>query len=117
MRGNHFVRQLRIIRASKAVMNGLTVAEIAKRVKSRVQTICQGLAATGAPGFPLYTEKVNKTHRWICWRLQVQNPCLIHPEKYPKFKVQSPKSIVRTLQSEIWIRDLGSGIPNQSRSL
>jgi hypothetical protein len=63
MRGNHFVRQLRIIRASEASINGLSFAEISRRKESGARTIYQDLEAFQTAGFPFYTEQVDKTYR------------------------------------------------------
>jgi predicted DNA-binding transcriptional regulator YafY len=64
MRGDQLARQWRIIRAIEASLNGLTVAEIAGREETGIRTIYRDLEALQAAGFPLYTEKVNKTNRW-----------------------------------------------------
>jgi predicted DNA-binding transcriptional regulator YafY len=64
MRGDQLARQWRIIRSIEASLNGLTVAEIAGREETGIRTIYRDLEALQAAGFPLYTEKVNKTNRW-----------------------------------------------------
>jgi hypothetical protein len=55
MRGDQLPRQWRVIRAIKASPNGLTVAEVAN--------FSPTLEALQAAGFPLYTEKVEKSNR------------------------------------------------------
>jgi len=77
MRGDQLARQWRIIRAIEASLNGLTVAEIARREETGIRTIYRDLEALQAAGFPLYTEKVNKTNRWAfidTYKFKVPSP-------------------------------------------
>ena len=64
MRGDQLARQWRIIRASEASSNGLTVAEIAQREKTGLRTIYRDLEALQEAGFPLYNKKVERASRW-----------------------------------------------------
>jgi len=64
MQGDQLSRQWWTIRASKASLNGLTVAEIAKREETGIRTICRYLEALQAGSFPLYTEGTDKVNRW-----------------------------------------------------
>jgi hypothetical protein len=64
MRGDQLARQWRIIRAIESSPNGLTVAEIAKREETGIRTIYRDLEALQVAGFPLYTEKAEKSNRW-----------------------------------------------------
>ncbi len=64
MRGDQLTRQWRIIRAIEASLNGLTVTEIAQREESGIRTINRDLDALQAAGFPLYTERVDRTNHW-----------------------------------------------------
>jgi len=64
MQGDRVSRQWRAIRAIKASLNGLTVAEIAKRGETGIRTICRYLEALQAGSFPLYTERAGKVNRW-----------------------------------------------------
>ncbi len=64
MRGDQLARQRRIIRAIEASPNGLTVTEIAEREETGFRTIYRDLEALQAAGFPLYTEKVDRSNRW-----------------------------------------------------
>ncbi len=64
MQGDQLSRQWRIIRAIEASLNGLTVAEIAKRGETGIRTICRCLEALQAGSFPLYTERADKVNRW-----------------------------------------------------
>jgi len=64
MRGDQLARQWRIIRAIESSPNGLTVAEIAGREETGIRTIYRDLEALQSAGFPLYTEKVERSNRW-----------------------------------------------------
>ena len=64
MRGDHLARQWRVIRAIESGPNGLTVAEIARREETGARTIYRDLEALQAAGFPLYTEKVDRSNGW-----------------------------------------------------
>ena len=64
MRGDQLARQWRIIRAIEASPNGLTVTEIAQREETGIRTIYRDLEALQAAGFPLYTERADRTNRW-----------------------------------------------------
>jgi hypothetical protein len=64
MRGDQLARQWRVIRAIEAGPNGLTVAEIAQREETGIRTIYRDLEAPQAAGFPLYTERVDRSNRW-----------------------------------------------------
>ncbi len=64
MRGDQLARQWRIVRAIEASPNGLTVTEIAKREESGFRTIYRDLEALQTAGFPLYTEKIDRSNRW-----------------------------------------------------
>ena len=64
MQGDQLSRQWRAIRAIEASLNGLTVAEIAKRGETGIRTICRYLEALQAADFPLYTERADKVNRW-----------------------------------------------------
>ncbi len=64
MRGDQLARQWRIIRAIEASPNGLTVAEIAQRGEIGFRTIYRDLEALQAAGFPLYSERFDRTNRW-----------------------------------------------------
>jgi predicted DNA-binding transcriptional regulator YafY len=64
MRGDQLSRQWRIIRAIEASSNGLTVTEIAQREETGIRTIYRDLEALQAEGFPLYTERVERSNRW-----------------------------------------------------
>jgi predicted DNA-binding transcriptional regulator YafY len=64
MRGDRLARQWRIIRAIGASSNGLTVTEIAQREETGIRTIYRDLEALQAEGFPLYTERVERSNRW-----------------------------------------------------
>jgi hypothetical protein len=64
MRGDQLSRQWRVIRAIEASPNGLTVAEIAEREETGIRTIYRDLEALQAAGFPLYTERVDRSNRW-----------------------------------------------------
>ena len=63
MRGDQLSRQWRVVRATEASPNGLTVAEIAKREDSGIRTICRDLEGLQAAGSPLYTERVDRANR------------------------------------------------------
>lgn len=64
MRGDQLARQWRIIRSIEASTNGLTVAEVAQREETGIQTIYRDLEALQAAGFPRYTERVERGNRW-----------------------------------------------------
>jgi predicted DNA-binding transcriptional regulator YafY len=64
MRGDQLSRKWRVIRTIKASPNGLTVAEIAKREETGMRTTYRDLEALRAAGFPLYTERVDRSNRW-----------------------------------------------------
>ena len=64
MRGDQLARQLRIICPIEASPGGLTVAEIAKREETGIRTIYRDLESLQAAGFPLYTERVERSNRW-----------------------------------------------------
>jgi predicted DNA-binding transcriptional regulator YafY len=61
MQGDQLSRQCRTIEAS---LNGLTVAEVAKRGETGIRTICRCLEALQTGSFPLYTERADKIKRW-----------------------------------------------------
>ncbi len=64
MRGDQLARQWRIIREIEASPNGLTVSEIASREETGIRTIYRDLEALQDAGFPLYTERVERSNRW-----------------------------------------------------
>jgi predicted DNA-binding transcriptional regulator YafY len=64
MQGDQPSRQWRAIRAIEASLNGLTVAEIAKREETGIRTICRYLEALQAASFPLYTGRDNRVNHW-----------------------------------------------------
>jgi predicted DNA-binding transcriptional regulator YafY len=64
MRGDQLARQWRIIRAIEASPNGLTVTKIAQREETGIRTIDRDLEALQAGGFPLYTQRVERTNCW-----------------------------------------------------
>jgi len=64
MRGDQLARQWRILRAIEASRTGLTVAEIASREDMAIRTIYRDLVALQEAGFPLYTEKVERSTKW-----------------------------------------------------
>jgi len=64
MQGDQLSRQWRAIRAIEASLNGLTVAEIAKREETGIRTICRYLEALQAASFPLYTGRDNRVNHW-----------------------------------------------------
>ncbi len=64
MRGDQLARQWRIIRSLEASGTGLTVAELAKRENIGLRTIYRDLVALQEAGFPLYSERVDRAHRW-----------------------------------------------------
>ena len=77
MRGDQLARQWRIIRAIEASPNGLPVAEIAKREGTGLRTIYRDLEALQEAGFPLYTERVERSNRWFVvdtYRFKVPPP-------------------------------------------
>jgi hypothetical protein len=65
MRGGQLARQWRIIRAIGASPNGLTVADVAQREGIGLRTIYRDLISLQEAGFPLYTERFEKAHRWM----------------------------------------------------
>jgi len=64
MRGDQLARQWRIIRTIKASPNGLTVAEISKQEETSIRTIYRDLELLQEAGFPLYTERAERSNRW-----------------------------------------------------
>ena len=64
MRGDQLARQWRIIRAIAASPNGLTVTEIAQREEPGIPMIYRELEALQAAGFPLYSERGNRSNHW-----------------------------------------------------
>jgi predicted DNA-binding transcriptional regulator YafY len=64
MRGDQLARQWRIIRAIEASPNGLTATEIAQRKETGIRPIYRNLEALQAPGFPLFTKKIERPNRW-----------------------------------------------------
>jgi len=64
MQGDQLSRQWRAIRPIEASLNGLTVAEIAKREETGIRTICRYLEALQAASFPLYTGRDNRVNHW-----------------------------------------------------
>ena len=64
MRGDEVTRHWRIIRAIEASPKGLTIAEIAQRGETGRRTIYRDLVALQAAGFPLFTEKIERSNRW-----------------------------------------------------
>ena len=64
MRGDQLGRQWRIIRAIEASPNELAVTEIAQREETGIRSIYRDLEALQAAGFPLYTERAERSNRW-----------------------------------------------------
>ncbi|MBU0515472.1 MAG: transcriptional regulator, partial [Proteobacteria bacterium] len=64
MRGDQLARQWRILRHIESSRQGLTVAELAEREEISPRTVYRDLEALEAAGFPLYTEKVERSQRW-----------------------------------------------------
>ena len=64
MWGDQLAWRWRIIRKIEASPEGLTVAEIAKRLKTERRTICSYLGALQAAGLPLRTKRVEKANHW-----------------------------------------------------
>ena len=93
MRGDQLARQWRIIRAIEASPSGLTVAEIAKREETGIRTIYRDLEALQDAGFPLYTEKAEKSNRWaFVDTFKFKIPPLLSPSaaKFAKKSKASP---------------------------
>ena len=63
-RGAEVVRQWNILQAVDAARNGLTVAELAKKVGVTKRTIWRDLDALQRAGFPLFDEKEPGLTRW-----------------------------------------------------
>lgn len=65
MRGEQLARQWRVIRSIEASPKGLTVAELAERERIGPRTIYRDLEALQEAGFPLYTERAERSNRWF----------------------------------------------------
>ncbi len=85
MRGDQLVRLWRVLRGIEARLNGLTVAEIAKREETGIRTICRYLEALQAADFPLYNERADRDSRWAF---------------IDTFKIKIPPPFFSSLQSE-----------------
>ena len=64
MRGDQLARQWRIARAIEASPGGLTVAEIGEWAETGLRMIYPDLGVLQAAGFPLYTEKIDRSNHW-----------------------------------------------------
>lgn len=88
MRGDQLTRQSRIIREIEASLNGLPVAEIAKREEIGIRTFCRYLESLQAAGFPLYNERVERGNRWAfenTFISKIPSPLFIDLQSKPSF--------------------------------
>ena len=77
MRGDQLARQWRILRHIEASKHGLTVADLADMEGIGLRTAYRDLVALQEAGFPLFTERVERSNRWAfvdTYTFQVPKP-------------------------------------------
>lgn len=64
MRGDQLGRQWRLLKRIETSPGGLTAAQLAEYEEVQLRTVYRDLDALQAAGFPLYTEREDRTQRW-----------------------------------------------------
>jgi len=65
MRGDQLARQWHLTRAIEASPNTLTLPGLAKCEEIGIKSIYRNREALHEPGFPLYTERINRSNHWL----------------------------------------------------